>query len=460
MINQSSIKVIFLFFLSWVVSLQLVAQPKFPQEMDYDSLLSLAKQQQKPMFLIIHQRNEQFSPFNTAISQKTKDILREQFTSGMVRLTSDSIDHPLHKTYRLTTPIYLFTDQNGYPLLRHNKQISEEETLVKLIDSAKTIAEGETMGKLIQQYQKGIRNRLLLTNLLQQYQVFDKYTDQHVLNDYVSQLTVQELNNFETVVFLLSCAPVYNSKTYQLAYTNRKMVDSLYATLPLPKRQEINNRIIQRTFRDALDKKDYTLSQNLGYFVGRTWQSHYLRAQMGQSYYPMEHRRLSRDTSAYIQMARNYYNTFYYRIAPDSLAKLDFANNQQIAIPRRGQPWHLDSAENSLFLQWMEGNRKRYKERQAQSLNYGANQLLNFIDFKKNDNPDVLFDTIRWLQKSISLRPNRGQSHHILAKALYHVGFYAEAEAEQQRAIELYKPQKHYYKQMRDVLKQMQDRSL
>lgn len=455
MIGQSCIKIIFLFFLNWFASHQLVAQPKFPQGFDYDSLLTLAKQHKKPMFLVIHQRSEEFSPFiNVSISQKTKNILNEQFVSGVVRLASDDINHPLHKTYSLTTPIYLFTDVHGYPLLRYNEPINQEETLVKLIDSAKTIAEGETMGKLIQQYRKGVRNRLLLRNLLEQYQIFNQYTDLQVLNDYVSQLTVQELNNFETVVFLLSSGPVYNSKIYHLAYTNRKMVDSLYATLPQPRRQEINNRIIRRTFREALDKKDYLLSQNLGQFVGRTWQSNYLRAQMGRSYYPMEHKRLLQDTSAYIQMARNYYNAFFYRVDPDSLAKLDFANDRSIhTIPRRGQA--LDSVSNILFQQWMEKNRKRYEETQVRSLNYGANQLVNF----GKDNPDALFDAIRWLQKSITLRPELGQSHYILAKALYRVGFYAEAEAEQQQAIELYKPQKHYYKQMRDILKQMQARS-
>lgn len=456
MIDQSYIKIIFLFFLNWFAFHQLAAQPKFPQDFDYDSLLSLAKQHKKPMFLAIHQRSEEFSPFiNVSISQKTKNILNEQFVSGTVRLASEDINHPLHKTYRLTTPIYLFTDEHGYPLLRHNKPIDQEETLMKLIDSAKTIGEGETMGKLVQQYKKGIRSRLLLMNLLKQYQTFDQYTDQQVLNDYVSQLSVQELNNFETVVFLLRCGPVYNSKTYQLAYTNRKMVDSLYSTLPLPRRQEINNRIIYRTFREALDKKDYSLSQTLGQFVGRTWQSNYLRAQMGRSYYPMEYNRLLQDTAVYIQMAQNYYNTFFYRVAADSIAKLDFANGREIRPHlRRGQL--LDSAENILFQQWMGKNRKRYEETQVRSLNYGANQLVKF----GNDNPDVLFDAIRWLKKSITLRPDRGQSHHILAKALYHVGFYAEAETEQQRAVELYKPQKHYHKQMRDVLKQMQDRSL
>ena len=46
-----------------------------------------------------------------------------------------------------------------------------------------------------------------------------------------------------------------------------------------------------------------------------------------------------------------------------------------------------------------------------------------------------------------------------LAKLLYQVGFHAEAIAEQQRAVELYKPQKRHYKRMQDVLKQMRDGS-
>lgn len=455
MTDQSYIKIILFFFFSWFVAHQLAAQPKFLQNLSYDSVQNLAKLHDRPMFLVFHQRSEQFSPFTeVSISQKTKDILHDQFVSGVVRIAPDDINHPMLKAYHLKTPIYLFTDKDGYPLLRYNKQIRQEDTLMKLIDSAKTIAAGETMGKLVQQYKKGFRSPSLLRKLLEQYQAFDQYTDLQVLNDYVSQLTVQELNNFETVVFLLRCGPVYNSKTYQLAYTNRKMVDSLYATLPLPTRKDINGRINRRTFREALDKRDFSLAQNLGMFASRSWQPHYLRAQMSQSFYPTEYKRLVRDTSTYLPMARNYYSTVFYYVDPDSLAKLDFANNRNGNTPRRGRQI-LDSTENILFQQWIEKNRKQYQEEQARNLNYGARQLLGF----GKDNLDALFDAIRWQQKAIALRPERGQYHHTLAQLLYHVGFYAEAEAEQQKAIELYKPQKHYYKQMREVLKQMQARS-
>src|SRR5690606_4964374 len=116
--DQPYIKIIFLFFLSLFVSLQLVAQSKFPQSLGYDSLMSLAKQHNKPMFLVIHQRDELFAPFRVSISQKTKDVLNEQFVSGIVQLDPNDFNHPLRKTYNLPTPIYLFTDNNGFPLLR------------------------------------------------------------------------------------------------------------------------------------------------------------------------------------------------------------------------------------------------------------------------------------------------------------------------------------------------------
>lgn len=450
---QFYVKIIFFFF-SCFAAHQLAAQPKVLQNISYDSVQNLAQKRDRPMFLVVHQRSEQFSPFsNVSISRKTNDILNEGFVSGVVRVAPDDIHHPILKAYHLNTPIYLFTDTDGYPLLRYNKQIRQEDTLLKLIDSAKTIAGGETMGKLVQQYKKGFRSQSLLRKLLEQYQVFDQYTDQQVLNDYVSQLTVQELNNFETVVFLLRCGPVHNSKTYQLAYTNRKMVDSLYATLPLPTRKAINGRINRRTFREALDKQNFSIALSLGNRVANTWRPHQLRGDISRSFYPMKYLQLSQDTTGYLHRAKNYYNTFYYRLDQDSLAKLDYANNRGINISNRG--FVLDSAENDRFQKWLEKNRLRYVRTQVNNLNYGANQLLGF---GKND-PETLFDAIRWMHKSITLIPDRGQSHHILAKLLYQVGFYTEAEAEQQRAVELYKPQKHYYKQMREVLKQMQARS-
>src|SRR5690606_41337151 len=120
MIDQSYIKIIFLFFLNWFAFHQLAAQPKFPQDFDYDSLLSLAKQHKKPMFLVIHQRSEEFSPFiNVAISQKTKNILNEQLVSGPVRVAYEYINHTLQKTYRRTTPIYHLTASRDALLILH-----------------------------------------------------------------------------------------------------------------------------------------------------------------------------------------------------------------------------------------------------------------------------------------------------------------------------------------------------
>lgn len=449
---KSYSKFVFISFLGWLMGLPLAAQSKFPQDSGYDSLLVLAKQHNKPMFLVVHQGDELFSPFTSPLSQKVKDILNKQFVSGVVQLDHDDIHHPLHKTYLLSTPIYLFTDSEGFPLLRYNQAIKEEATLISLVDSVNEIVKGETMGKLVKQYKKGIRNRSLLTNLLKQYQAFGQYSDQQVLSDYLAQLTVQELNNFETVIFLLKCGPVYNSKTYLLARTNNKMVDSLYTRLPLPVRMEINNRIIRQTFREALDKQNYSLAQEIGHFASQTWQPNYLRGDIARNFHPMEYKRLLRDTSVYLSMAQKYYNNYFYRVDPDSMARLDFAHDREIKIHRYGHV--LDSAQNVHFQHWIEKGRKWYKEDQARSLSFGARQLLSF----GRNNPDALFDAIRWQRKAIAQYPGRGQYHHTLAQLFYRVGFYAEAEVEQQRAIACYKYNKQRHKQMRDALKQMQAR--
>ena len=450
--NAFSFKIILLGLTGWFLAQKTTAQTTMLPRATYDSLLTQAKRNGKPIVLFV-KKSESTVSHNLQLSQRTKRMLEEQFVSGTVELDRDDFNHPLHKTYTFPTSAYLFTDSAGFPLLRYNQPIQEEETLVRLIDSANRIAKGETMGKLMQQYKKGIHSQSLLRNLLEQYPAFDAYTDQQVLNDYLSQLTVQELNNFETVVFLLRCGPVYNSKTYQLARINNTMVDSLYTTLPLPTRREINRRIIRQTFREALDKHDYSMALNLGYFLRRTWHRHYLRSQMAQTYYPMEYQRLHRDTTAYLQTARDYYNRFYAQVEPDSLAKWDFAIQRRIDTlqPRLT----FDPAHQLAFQQWLKKRQKRYLTQHAYALSFGARQLL---DFGKN-NPDALFDAIRWQQQAIVLDPGKGQFHHTLAQLLYHVGFYAEAEAQQRQAMRLYKSDKPRYLEMRDALKQLQAHS-
>lgn len=64
-----------------------MAQSEFSSHITYDSLITKARQRDKPMFFVVHQRSEQFSPYaGLTISKKTKDLLTEAFVSGVVRV--------------------------------------------------------------------------------------------------------------------------------------------------------------------------------------------------------------------------------------------------------------------------------------------------------------------------------------------------------------------------------------
>lgn len=442
-------------FLCWVFVYPAIAQQQtFPQKEDYLQLLERAAKENKPMFLVVHQRDDQFIPFRGSVSKKAKDMLSTQFVSGIVQVDRDEFDHPLQRAFYLNKPMYLVTDKDGIPILRIDKAVDGGDELERLIDSANTLAKAETLGKLIAEYRKGMRQQSLLSKILRYNQTFDQYTDQQLLSDYIAQLTIEQLNNFETVIFLLSCGPVYNSKSYLLARTNNKMVDSLYSSLPLPVRKKINNRIIQRTFRESLDKKNFSLAQEVGYFAYTTWTPNYLRASNAQAFHPLEYRRLMKDSLSYIQMARNYYDQSFYRVDPDSLSRIDFAQDRQIQFTRNRLL--LDSAQNAEFKSLVGKGRKYYQDDQATNLNYGAQQILAF----EKNNPEVIFDAIRWQKKTIDLKPDVPAFRYTMALLLYRVGFYAQAEEEQQRAVKLSKSNKLYQEKMKDVLKQMQSRLL
>lgn len=448
MINITWIKTLFLFVL-FLIFFSVNAQTGFLERVDYDSIRTVANTQNKLMFLLVHEQNENFEPLKASVSKKGRAYINENFVSGIVQVKRENFQHSLRKAFYLTSPVYLFADSEGYPILRYNRPIKDEKVLLQLADSAHTLAKGETLGKLVRQYQKGMRSRALLTKLLTQYQFFNYYADQRILGDYLSQLTVQELNNFETVVFLMKSGPVYNENIYRLSRTNAKMVDSLYATLPLPTRIDINSRIIQQTFRQSLETSNFYLAQELQQFVRGTWSPNYLRAEISSAFYPMEYKRLMKDSLGYVAMARNYYNVNYYRVAPDSLARVDYAVDQKIAVSRyQGQ---LKRVEEETFKKGFEKYQTKYMREQAQYLSYGARQILAFAP----NNTDALFDAIRWQQKAIEQEPERGLYHHTLAMLLYKVGFSAQAEAELLRAKALYKPDKIKSREMETLLKQM-----
>ncbi len=153
-------------------------------------------------------------------------------------------------------------------------------------------------------------------------------------------------------------------------------------------------------------------------------------------------------------MARNYYDQSFYRVDPDSLSRIDFAQDRQIQFTRNRLL--LDSAQNAEFKSLVGKGRKYYQDDLANNLNYGAKQILAF---ERND-PSVIFDAIRWQKKTIDLKPDVPAFRYTMALLLYRVGFYAQAEEEQQRAVKLSKSNKLYQEKMKAVLKQMQSRRL
>lgn len=452
MTNVTWIKAPFLFVL-FLTFFSVNAQTDFLERADYDSIRTVANKQNKLMFLLVHEQNESFESLKALVSKKNKVHISDKFVSGIVQVKRENFQHSLRKAFYLTRPVYLFTDSEGYPILRYDLPIKDEKTLLHLVDSAYTLGQGETLGKLLKEYKKGKRNGSLLRKILAQYQELDYYADQRVLRDYLGQLTIQELNNFETITFLLKSGPTYDGNIYKLAYTNAKMVDSLYAYLPLPTRLSINNRIIRQTFRQALETTNLYQVQQLEHFIRNSWNPNLFRGNISGAFYPMEYKRLLKDSVGYVELARNYYNNNHYRLSADSLARNDYAISKKIA------PYSyrviLTSDQTADFEKWYEKQRTRYNQEQAQALSYGARQLLAFA----GDNTDVLYDAVRWQKKAIEQSPRKGQYHHTLALLLYKLGFYAEATAELQRAKELYKPNQIKYAEMKVLLQQMKART-
>ncbi|HAT90806.1 MAG TPA: hypothetical protein DCS36_00025, partial [Sphingobacterium sp.] len=142
------------------------------------------------------------------------------------------------------------------------------------------------------------------------------------------------------------------------------------------------------------------------------------------------------------------------KVDPDSLSRMDFAQDRKINFS--GNQLVLDSAQNAEFKSLVGKGRKYYQDDLANNLNYGAKQILAF---ERND-PSVIFDAIRWQKKTIDLKPDVPAFRYTMALLLYRVGFYAQAEEEQQRAVKLSKSNKLYQEKMKAVLKQMQSRRL
>jgi hypothetical protein len=425
---------------------------KIHYEKSFESALTKAATQNKLVFLEIFTPKPTLNvPQNVNFTSGLEDEevatkFNKSFINYRVSIT-DTAANQFRRKYQITFfPAYLFLDKNNYLIYRDDKNSSTGKKYLDMADAAlNQFSTGKNLGDYEVQYKKGKYDAAFLKEYISKREQLDLYDNAKFIDEYVNFLPISALNDYQTVLFILKAGPYVYGKSYTLAYTNRKICDSIYKTEPLTERLAINKHITNNTYFEAVKTKNAALAQQLATFYRNTSSNSkdFRQGFISSTKMLLQYYMAVKDTANYLQQASYFYDSYYMNISADSAKKLDKVQRKsQIDLLNSGKK--VISADSIKKLMAKQGDkttvRREVFSTSAPALNV-ANELNNAaysFYTTGTTNPNYLSKAIIWSRRSILFNPIYGY-YDTLAHLLYRYGFYAEAEVNQTLAVELAK---------------------
>jgi hypothetical protein len=336
-------------------------------------------------------------------------------------------------------PSYLYLNSDGNLLYRRQGNSSEAAPYLQDLEAVRQAQQDpQNLSRLTAEFGRGNRDGQLLKQYVLKLRGLRLPVPPAVLDAYARQLPAQALYQPAEVLFILESGPVVGSQAFQLSHLSQPLIDSLYRALPLPRRIAFNNLIISNTMAQATVTKDRSLAEKGANFARGTWNSDYARGSRVYERDMLAFYQSIKDTAAYLRQAVSYYERYYLNLPPDSVKKA----LETLRVSRQQQPLllqRLDSAArqraaghapttHSTVVQSVGSPSASF----LQELNNGAWAIYQTGTRTKN----YLWRAVVWSKRTVDLDPT-AYNNDTLAHLLYRLGFYAEAEAREQQAVEL-----------------------
>jgi hypothetical protein len=431
-------------------------QPLFGQKIHYEKsfqiALAKASAQNKPVFLQIsapkppNVPKPSFVNFESGLEDKNVATkYNNSFINYQVAVT-DTAANQFRKKYQIPLyPAYFFLDKNNNLIYRDDKNSSTGKKYLDMADAAlKQFSTGKNLSNYDETYKKGKLDAAFLKEYISKREQLGIYDNAKLIDQYVEYLPVSALNDYQTVLFILKAGPYAFGKTAMLASTNKQVYDSIYKTEPLADRVAINNRSINNTYKEAVNTKNAALAQQAANYSRNTHSKDYRQATIASTKLLLQYYTAVKDTANYLRQATYFYDNYYMNISADSAKKLELAKST-------AQLNMLNNGKKVFFTDNMKKTTPENTRKDTVIVREGfftatpafdvANELNNAAySFYSTGttNPNYLSKAIIWSRRSILFNPIFAY-YDTLAHLLYRYNFYAEAEVNQNLAVELAK---------------------
>lgn len=310
-----------------VISLPGLCQVNFTNIQTWDEASKKAQKEKKLIFIEFEDTKcEQCN--EVAARGLSSSLLKEKFAQNFVSIKINLETEEGRKIGAKFNvehgPVAVFADPNGNVL---NKFLGSTDAGFKYAEEA-DIALKRRSGKQLSDYEKEYNAGARSPKFLEEYisKRFDaKLPVDELLDQYVGKLTVDSLQNLRIVKFIYSQGPTVDSRAYTLFQTkeSRKVVDSLYKTVPWSEAVDINNRIIGNSFQKAVKNKDHGLAFEAANFSARTFGEDFQRGNLYQNRNLIKFYYELKDTAQYRRSVIDLLEFNHMRLTADSLKKMD-----------------------------------------------------------------------------------------------------------------------------------------
>lgn len=341
-----------IFLLLLMISSPSFSQIIFEPELTWEQAAKKAKAENKLVF--IHLEDDNCQQCNEVASKGFgTSILKEKYEKNFVSIRANvktERGKKLAEKFEIKGALVsLYVDAEGNILNRFNGSTSAGFIYAEQADIALGRKGDKQLGQFAAEYKAGERSGKFLKEYITKRKGLSLPVDD-LLEQYVGQLLIDSLKNYNVVKFIYANGPSLDSRAYNIVQSGapERLIDSVYKKIPREEAIAMNNAIISNTFRIAVERKDLNLAQKLSSFTHNTYnkefQKGYLASRRGmlRFYYAIK------DTTHYRREVKDFLDYTHMRITADSLKKIDdVAMKNQPVIPPA--PWAKESVRMVRF---------------------------------------------------------------------------------------------------------------
>ena len=441
----------------------------------FDSALKQASEENRPVLLIVaipittQPATMNGVKINYANALEDKEVI-EKINKTFVVYKTTMIDTAIRRILSPSSitsfPAYVFFRPDKSIFYKDFGNFGQKNRYFSMIENALTAYKERSVSDLEKDYFANKNDNQLLKKLIDAREKIGITNNADLIEQYANNLKIGDFNNYENVLYILQAGPYIDGIAYKLAYTNRKLTDSLYRTESLQKRIAINRAIISNTMKAAAKDKNLNRAMAAANYERSTWGKDYRAGDKSYNNQILWYYSTVKDTTNYFRTAMYFYDNHYMNIGADSIKKIE--TKEREAMNKRNTSnimgRNIVSKEKMDSLLKLKGTVKTtqtFITVGSASSSYATelnNAAWKFYE-TGTKNINYLTKAMIWSRRSIELNPIGGY-YDTLAHLLYRLGYVEEAIKTQENAIEKSKLEGMNTNNLQIELKKMKARQI